>query len=424
MKFLRSVLHALATAGLIWCSLPATSAQSAKEMAAAPNQSADSPNADLQAAIAGLSAPTGMDFVAFGHALLAGMNSAPFEELFDRLAGGKPKLVSNIPIEMECWRVSVTDGLSDDTLRRCDTPAALATFIARNRELLERHRRLRQLEGVPALTGPDGMAMLNIGGWTALDVANALQSKRPEEAWQKWQAQQAFVVRHARGPNYWIDKAIALVNEGSSRDTLDMLMIRAPKTADAHRDELLAMFKPGDFSRYGLADIFRIENDMIPGFTRDLGIDAPMAARLRKRFEAYTADMAASLLYPEGDIAGKVTMVRRRHAGPVAEDAGDEKYFTYWQRIFESARPMQELLKSMQHKEAQRRLLTLRLMIDKAGIADSDVAAMINDAPPALRSPYDGKPPVFSREKRSITFNRSGEVSGHDFLAVQLRGKS
>jgi hypothetical protein len=410
---------ALFLSGCATTSPPDVSSRHA-ETATSSGQPADPIPSDFAAGLAGFTAPLGMDFVAFGHALLAKPEVEALEVRFTRLAQGMPKLVIDIPIEMECWRYDTKDGFTEEMLKGCGSPAALEAFIRQNTEVLLRYHRLRNLTGTPRVELGHSMPALDAGKWASIDIAYELQQNRPEEAFRKWRANQVFVARLVNGPNHWLEKAIALVSEGGSLETLQVLLRRAPKTVEAHRDEILALIRPGDFSRYGLDELYRIEETLMPAYAKELGISDAMIKKLRPRLNAYLTGMSAALKDPGASIEEAVKKVRERHAAPTPSEAGDPEFAECWQKIMQASHVPVALLDSMRHKEARRRLFTTRLSLDKASVSDEGIVAYLQSAPSELRSPYDGSPAVFDRTRHTITFLTPGRRPEYDYLAVPL----
>jgi hypothetical protein len=206
-------------------------------------------------AIAGLTAPSGTDFVAFGRSasdiwwsgISAGAARARIE------SNGKLDFVGTND-ELNCW----DDVAPSNDVSKCATDARVLELVQQNAEMLSRYRKAFQLS-YPYSPTYNGTTEISLNKLIANEIRLDLRQGRGEAAYQKWRDNQAFLRRALASEGTWVSKAIDLVLESISLSTADYLIRTAPQVANAHYVEMKELLNANGLEGYNIDGVMRAE---------------------------------------------------------------------------------------------------------------------------------------------------------------------
>jgi hypothetical protein len=409
-KSLKRVLYAALLLILLFCAWLAfvvyhdESPDAGRDAFYALNQAKIPDNQNLAVAILGLNAPTGADTIKHGRLVVDTF-------LFSQFKASESRSIINAAStlvfvgkrdDFDCWR----DDTLEKTADNCASTERIKTLLAENKELLTRYKSLYSIANWQGVSGSGGQAVLDLNRLIAAEIKLDVDEGRPEIAYQKWRDNFVFINHVLSADNTLIDRAIFLVTDGFSLDSLEYLLFKSPEIGMAHIDELNTLLKPSGLEKYNLKGVMRAEY----GFLNDKLISKTKAnffhpEYMRNRIYRVHNDFLNSVLKPPNSYKQSQHELSKKYALPQSLLDID------WLDPFNGAIASEltsgfirsfSLIESMHFKNAHIKLLNLSLKIRQQKIADADVQEFLNQAGVDYYNPFTNQPMRYDADKKMI----------------------
>jgi hypothetical protein len=379
----------------------------------AGDQIPDSQNAAV--GILGLSAPAGVDFLAYGarvKGLLLG--NGPRAKILDMVEGPGNLHPTVGWDQVNCW-LEPGQPLWKGCLPFDQAPMVLG----QNAVLLQRLRSLYRLTGFSGLYGSYNQTYIVVLRLSLAEMWLDLRQKNPEIAYQKFREQLLFVKRNLRGPDTWVGKAIGLVAYGMTLPFLEQLLYSAPGLAKTHASELLDMLRPEGAdainpdgiarSEYALLEKMlesplplRSEGDKWDWLASHLG----QRNRIRNWYSAFLSEYAPALRLSWVDSERELARLRQKYLYPPTRDILVDPFGSGFAARFIYGDVMTgEMVLQAHVIDVRLRLATLMVRLINERISDQDIPRFLAAAGPQLQDPFTGGPMRWAPRDRAIYFS-------------------
>ena len=337
---------------------------------ASRGNSNDDSNASI--GLAGLNAPAGHDFMAYGRMQIRSFGSASGATNKDQNDDKRLEVVWNRE-RMECW---TDDYAPFEQSPECALLEEAIKTLEDNAELLARYRKIQGLPVEPGIWLFRGSQFIAMAKLTAIAIKVDWRQGRFEDAYRKWADQQAFMRKMTAGGGTWVGTAISLVNEGINLTAGETLLFHAPQLIETHHDELRQLLKPSGISHYNLAEIVRSEY-AVTKFLYDA------AENKKSLFPNYITNRF--FRYGEAVLKVAHSPTGRHHdqRADKCECVKDLEITAANRRFADSAKFVRDgiekipisIIQSMYAKDRLMLLLTLKIDVIKNKVADAGIAA-------------------------------------------------
>lgn len=360
---------------------------------------------DATIGLAGLEAPMGVDFMQHGRLLLAALEkSDDWLGATRQINHGKEVLAFKWNDSVECWLFGKRDAMPGPVRETCATSDEVGANLRENDELMRRYRLVQKMPVTPDGANFKAQVAINLAKLNAIDIARDSREGRAEQAYAKWRDAHIHQARMAGYGGIWVMSAINLVNEGLGYGALGLMLENAPELMTTHREELLALLKPRDLGYYNLPAVMLSESRWTEREMNAKGVGRYIRVnRQRNRYDDYSQELNDLISRRAVDKAS-VNELRQRSRALGVRDVVDPINAVAWQFATDVGGWRGELIESMQAKEAQRRLFTLKVLLMTAKTPDDAVGAFLKSAPAELRSPADGNAFGWDAKKRSLVY--------------------
>jgi hypothetical protein len=354
--------------------------------------------------LAGLDAPRGTDFMAFGRKAHAKFFDSALID-FAAAIRPPPDRLDFVGREenIECW---LDDEAPVGNYRECVKAARVHALFAENEEIFRRYATIRKLTRYAGHMEGPSLISLNrlICAANTVDV----QAGKGELAYQRWRENHEFLQRIAKVDANWVPTAIHLVVHGLSFNSLEIILHHDPGIIDRHYDELQALIAPMPLGGYDPNAIMRAELRMLDKLIDRSDLQQWISPNLfRNRLLRYANEAIAIASTPAKQIMDRSKALNIKFQS-------DANWQSLVARIPQSAVGARELAeglpfsfelaRSMRDKEARLRLLTLRLYAAKNRVADNDMPVFLQQSGSALLNPYTNQPMRWDAAKRVIYY--------------------
>ena len=381
--------------------------------------------------LAGINAPKGVDIFSFGRAEIdQAKKDAELAATYSINASfSKP---TSTPLKKK----EVTGGLrfeASDTERECLQALSNASAIqphaecastkvvhalwSKNALLLARYHAISQL---PHFQGDfsNGQVLLDMSKLIAADIYLEVERGNTEAAYRKWKSNHQFMRLVKGSEGTWVEKAIFLIAEAFSLNSIELILHSDRRIAAKRADELLQLLKPTGIAYWNVPAIFRTDYVLLmePLITALGNINQPTNF-IRNRFiRSANAFVAASQAHPSvvGERIEKVQAAYPYQPQFTKELAEKTKLtpseaLQLTNKLFLVVLIPQtlrgkELVVAFHQREERSRALSLAVMITQKNISDKNVANFLATVDHAYRSAFTDKPFEWVADQRLIRF--------------------
>lgn len=186
---------------------------------------------NLAVGIAGLDAPSGADFMAFGAEVKKLYEACAAWPDIQRKVHGPGELKLSVEgAQIQCWVDPDWDGWSG--FKECLSFDQAPKVLGDNRELLGRYKALYRLDRNAGF----GFLERDLITFTRLAVAEMrldMKKGRYEAAYAKWRDHFRFTRNHLHGTSGWVSRAVGMVDLGLGFAVIEDLLVMSPSLARA-----------------------------------------------------------------------------------------------------------------------------------------------------------------------------------------------
>lgn len=392
-----------------------------------PKTVADRTNAAL--GFAGITAPKGVDIFAFGRAEIdqAQMDWGRETNNAINAAFGKstsvPVVKKEVPgrlrfvgsdAELECLR-ALSSVNAMGLPNGCASTKPVQALWSKNTELLARYLTISQLSHFQGDFRKGGSDLLNLNRLVAADIYLEVERGNIEAAYRKWKSNHQFMRLLKGAEGGWVAKAIFMVAETTSLNSIELILRFDRRIAVKHADELLQLLKPTGIAYWDVPAILRAEYFLMEPFVTAWGsLDQPTNFLRNGFFRSAQALVAASQTHPSivgeriakvqaaYDYQGKPPMTNPDLADP--EQRARLQQFMRAVYIAQQLKGAKELVLAFHRNEERTRALSLAVMIAQKDVPDRNVARFLAAVGPAYRNAFTDKPFEWVEDQRIIRF--------------------
>ncbi len=377
--------------------------------------------------LAGLDAPSGVDFMQVG---LAAFKSAQANQSLKQSEAqlDQPELKDKIAFvgtkeELDCW-IGLRE--AEDTAPQCASEQRLKDILHANKILLERYWKIAQLphfQGLPVNT----QIFIDIHRLIAAEIRMKLNHGSYEDAYAEWLVNQQFVNRMIGEEAGWMEKAIFIVADSYSKASAESLFHMYTGIGTRHGDELIPLFSSAGLSRWNLPGTLRAEYDVWqpfvaayepqfwfhPNYIRNNWLHSSQAfIAAAQDPQNFANQEARKVLFESGGFRSwsndyfKDPMNTVLVRGFLLDSLGYKSI---------------DLLKSMHISDAKQKAMTLALLIKRRNLKDREVASFLENVDLELRNSFTGKIMTWDAKKRAIVFNVPKTSGGGDEEIIDVR---
>ncbi len=369
--------------------------------------------------ILGLSAPAGTDFLQYGSRVKALYEAgAPWNEI-QKVAKNSTALVLTVKSDqVTCWLDPFHPSYAG--FKDCLAFEQAPKVLRENKEALDRHKKLFQMDRYSNLDGSRNQMLLDLFRLSAAEIHLSLKQEKHEAAYQAWRDQFAFVKRQLRGPDTWVGKAIGLVAFGMTFQLIENLVNADPRLATTHRSELLPLFRPEGMDAFNPEGIVRAEYVLLqnafkhpPIATEDWPVDRlqwlayylGQQNRIFNRYHAFGRDYANMLRLPWNQVGAEATRLREKHILSSEWDLTIDPFGSLLLGYYVNSHlKATEMLRQMHIIDGKLRLATLYVRIVDERIEDRDIRSFLASAGPEFYDSFSGGPMQWNAKERTIYF--------------------
>jgi hypothetical protein len=375
-------------------------------------RSPDAQNAAI--AILGLTAPAGTDFVAYGAKIRElEEGDAPHQRILDALKGPRTLQPSVESEQANCWLVP-----DWPVARDCPPFAAAAGVVMANRELIDRLRKIFELERYDRSGAYLNQAFLVLVKLSVVDMQLDLRRGNQDAAYRKWRDQLRFVRTMVRGTDTWVGRAVGMVAMGLTLPAIESILNADPDVARRNASELRDLLRPGGVAAFGPEGIVRGEYAVLKQWLaraerpEDLAPDDRLHRlverfgqknRILNRYARFGSEYARAMQVPWQQLDNEYKQLREKHYEPSAQDLIlDPIGSLFFADHIESQLKIREMIKQMHYLDGKLRLATLAVQQTNAEVPDSGMEEFLAAADPELRDPFIGRPMKWDPKDRKI----------------------
>lgn len=390
---------------------------SAQQLAlSVPPEGATQERRNIAVGILGLTAPMGSDFIEYGAEIKHLYDdSRRHQSQIETMMRGPKALRPTIDgFDINCW-------LEPDwpVFKGCLPFERAAAVIADNEQLLNRYRKLYDLEHYSAQDVYYNDAYLTVTRLVIADIQVDLRSGRPEAAYQKWKRQLRFVRANLRGPDTWVGKAISLVAVGMTLPVLDDLLLADPQIARTHAAELADLLRSEDIAASNPHGLVRAEFHLLqktfehPPFRHpEYGTDKlhwlvyhlGQKNRVLNRYAAFAVEYEAAMRLPWSAMQAEFLRLRERYSDVDGVDMLLDPFGTIFAVYYiESELKAAQFIRQMLVVDERLRLGTLLARLINENVPDANIPRFLA-SDRSLLDPFTGLPASWDPKDRKIYF--------------------
>lgn len=372
-------------------------------------------SSNVAVGILGLTAPKGLDFVAYGTEIKALYETdAPHEQIRQRIRGPNTLQPTVDGTQAICWLDPAWTTFKD-CLPFDKAPAVLQD----NKELLERYKTLYELGQYEATDIYYNEAFLVLVRLVVAEMHLDLQRGDHEGAYQKWYRQTRFAKDNLRATDTWVGKAIGLVAIGMTIPLLDSLLMANPGTAKVHRAQLEEILRPDGIAAFNPDGIARAEFRMlrkamnrppaeVQGYAVDkldwLAFYLGQKNRVLNRYAAFAPEYASALRGPWSEVEKTSAQLRDRYIfSSDLELVLDPFGSVLSARFIDGQLRASQMVKQMHFVDERFRLATLVVRILSERIPDAGIPALLA-SDPRFFDPFSSTPARWDPKDRKVYF--------------------
>ena len=373
----------------------------------APSRAAVDPNNGAIGLI-GLSAPSGQDFMAYGHMLAAQPIVFTCAEVPKQSEASSALTIKWNEEHMNCWQ---DDYEPFDQDPKCAPIEEAIQTLLDNAELLQRYRLILKLPPASGFIQARGVPSIAMTKLTAVAIKVDLRQGRFEEAYRSWLDEYSFWRRMNSVGRNWVEVAMGLVSEGYALRGVESLLFRSPQLIDTHYDELISLLSPEGIGRFNLPGIMRAEYALtMQAYEVDKNRAAIFPNYITNRHYRYAQQMLEVVSTP-ADLLNVLGTNRKNFLKPIELNATDPRFAASAEFVGPGVYlgPF-ELIKSMHNKNQLMALLSMRIRIFKEKVPESQIAAYLVAHVANMRESFTDGPMQWDQNKRVLFFvseNRS-----------------
>ena len=375
------------------------------------------PRQNAAIGLAGIDAPLGSDFWAFGskvtehhRALEAGASQGVL--VLD--VPGRLKFVGTEE-QLACW---------DGTQTPCAAGAELATLLRNNKELIRRYRTLLSLKTFQD-DSANGQVLILLNRLIAAEIYARLRHGEYDMAYRQWHDNFVFLRRALADENGWVAKAILVVALGHGVRTAEQILYAYPEVAAKHGDEFLQALKPSGLKDWNVAAAIRAEYFLFEPALLNSKSEALIRQNyIRNRVLRHSKQvLAAASSHPKAvrnklDALAKVSGKYCPGVGPESNAASlGKKVADANNAVLCSVLNTQHLgplVLALHRQDGYMRALSLAVWAKQRGMADAQVRAFIANSRPEFFNPFSDAPMIWDEKLRVIRFTEPVSPSVFD----------
>lgn len=379
---------------------------------------------NLAVGIAGLGAPSGTDFMAFGAEVKKLYEArAAWPDIQRKIHGPGELKLSVESAQILCWVDPEWGGWTG--FKECLSFDEAPKILADNRELLERYKTLYGLDRNAGF----GFLDRDLIALTKLAVAETrldMRRGRHEAAYAKWSEHFRFTRNYLHGQGTWVSRAVGMVDLGLALAVIEDLLVTRPSLARIHSAELLEVLRP---EGVGLIDpegtaraeymelerFFETPYTEIEEFPDTLGWLAWKLGQRNhtlNRYLAYSIDYTEVLRRPWTELPGALSSLHDRSMSPGWRDVIDPFGYALLRISTDWQRKPPEMLRQAYILDGKLRLATLVVRIARDRIKDEDIPAFLEKAVPELVDPFSNQSMRWDEKNGRLYFVNSDDGCG------------
>ncbi len=209
---------------------------------------------NISTALAGISAPVGKDIFAHGkQTQVLTLENFKSKNVANTKLSNEIEFVGNTE-QLECWQLTV----EKETPQNCMSANELKRVLQGNQILLDRYISILDLHHWQGMDGRLQQA-ININRLIAAKIKLDAVEGKTEQAFDLWQKNQIFINRVLAQEQTMAARAIFLVLDVISLDTLDTLLAISPDFAKSKRGKIANTFPQIGLKRYNLKGMLKAE---------------------------------------------------------------------------------------------------------------------------------------------------------------------
>ena len=363
---------------------------------------------NLAVAMSGINASEGADMIKHGRFVINQFENEIKDGMAKALvqAAGKLEFVGTRD-DFDCW----IDDTIEKTTSNCASTERIKSLIVANKTLIARYKDIQTMQHWQGQTYGGGQTFIDLNQLLAAEIKVDIAEGKTELAYQKWYANYLFVNRLLNTQTNMIGRAIFLVMQGLSLNSLDAMLHQSPELITVHQDELLHLLPPKGLNEQSLISMLKAEYHFSENaFIKIQSADPKFHANyIRNRIYHVHQDILKEarktpFLFEDS----KNRLHEKYHYGP-----GDSIHLNWLNPLNSLLSKMAtrhafsgfNLVGSMHTKSTQVKLLNLSIQIRAQSIADKDIRAFLIRAGRNYYNPFTNKPASWDAVKRVLYVN-------------------
>jgi len=376
---------------------------------------------NLAVGIAGLGAPSGADFMAFGAEVRKLYEArATWPDIQRKIHGPGELKLSVKGAQIECWVDPDWDGWSG--FKECLSFDQAPKVLAQNRELLERYKALYRLNRNAGFGFLD-RELITLTRLAVAEMRLDMKRGRHEAAYAKWRDHFRFARNHLHGQGTWVSRAVGMVDLGLAFPVIEDLLVMRPSLTRIHSAELREVLHPEgvgliDPEGVARAEYLQLERFFETPYTESEGFQDTFEwlawklgqrNRTLNRYLAYSIDYTEVLRRPWAELPGALSSLHDRYASPGWRDLIDPFGYALLRLSTDWQRKPPEMLRQTYILDGRLRLATLVVRIARERIKDEGIPAFLENAAPELVDPFSNRPMRWDAKNGRIYFISSDD---------------
>ena len=357
----------------------------------------------------GLNAPSGQDFMAYGHRLAAQPIPFTVAEILKQREAPNALAIKWNAERMNCWE---EDYEPFDQDPKCAPIEEAVQTLRDNAELLRRYRLILTLPAASGFMRARGAPSIAMARLIAVAIKVDLRQGRVEEAYRTWLDEYSFWRRMNSVGRTWMEVAMGLVSEGHALNGIESLLFRSPQLIDTHYDELISLLSPDGIARFNIAGIMRAEYAlMMQAYEVDKNRAAIFPNYITNRHYRFAQDMLELANKPASALIEKGAN-RRNCVKSIESSATNSPFLASAEFVCPSlVWALVEFVKSMHHKNQLMALLSMRIRIFKEKVPESQIAAYLVAHAANMRESFNGGPMQWDQDRRVLFYDSKNRAA-------------
>lgn len=357
--------------------------------------------------ISGLDAPINADPIKYGRAAI--------NTFFDINKESKPKAKDTLRF-IGIAKEDIVDCNLPDAVEieatMCTKISEVGKFIDKNGVLLKRYANLYNMRDWQGEESGNGQNLISINRLLSAKIKWLIFNKNYDEAYAIWRENYILISRISGQVNTMVTRAIFLVLDGMSLQSLEDLLFNNPEIASKYHQELSQLLKPQGLERYNIKNMLRADYFFFNSHLLNTN-EAKKATHveyMRSRFYRFHLDFLQKAEKPPHTLSASKRELSDKYAfsiftGTIKMALPHGLSNTLINNIISGMGSGLYLVKSMHSKGAMIAALNLRMMAQQQDIGASHIQTFLNNAGNEYNCPFTERPIAWDAAKKTIYCN-------------------